>query len=175
MRKSHMAASVILTLLGCGLILYGGGGDAVPEGWKPLNDQVQEVLEASAPAPSGAEKHEEPAALTLKQESAGNSSPPEVSGGKAQPTAGNVEASIEVKPSQEPEAVRSGDAAAGKININTADLNALMELPGIGEAKGQAIIDYRSSNGPFKSAAELMEVKGIGPKMLEKMQSYITL
>lgn len=61
------------------------------------------------------------------------------------------------------------------INVNTADAATLMELPGIGEAKAKAIIDYRNQFGPFKSQADLMNVKGIGPKMLEKMKPYVGL
>lgn len=57
----------------------------------------------------------------------------------------------------------------GKIHINSADAAALMELPGIGEKKAQAILDYRAQNGPFRDVTDMMKVKGIGPKMLEKM------
>ncbi|MGE7827343.1 ComEA family DNA-binding protein [Paenibacillus sp. NPDC093718] len=64
---------------------------------------------------------------------------------------------------------------SGLINVNTADAATLMELPGIGEAKAKAIIDYRNQFGPFKSQADLMNVKGIGPKMLEKMKPYVGL
>ncbi|PJN53458.1 hypothetical protein PAEVO_01750 [Paenibacillus sp. GM2FR] len=65
--------------------------------------------------------------------------------------------------------------SSGLINVNTADAAALMELPGIGEAKAKAIIDYRNQFGPFRSQADLMNVKGIGPKMLEKMKPYVGL
>lgn len=64
---------------------------------------------------------------------------------------------------------------SGLINVNTADAATLMELPGIGEAKAKAIIDYRNQFGPFRSQADLMNVKGIGPKMLEKMKPYVGL
>ncbi|OKP78445.1 hypothetical protein A3844_05100 [Paenibacillus helianthi] len=70
--------------------------------------------------------------------------------------------------------VPSGQASAeGKINVNTADAAALMNLPGIGEKKAQAIIDYRSSKGAFRSLADLGGVKGIGPKMLEKLKPLV--
>ena len=64
---------------------------------------------------------------------------------------------------------------SGLINVNTADAATLMELPGIGEAKAKAIIDYRNQFGPFRTQADLMNVKGIGPKMLEKMKPYVGL
>lgn len=63
----------------------------------------------------------------------------------------------------------------GLINVNTADAAALMNLPGIGEAKAKAIIAYRNQFGPFRSKADLMNVKGIGPKILEKMKPYVGL
>ena len=57
---------------------------------------------------------------------------------------------------------------AGQVNINTADADTLSaELEGIGLSKAQAIVQYRTANGPFKSAAELAEVKGIGARTVE--------
>ena len=60
------------------------------------------------------------------------------------------------------------------INVNTASAAELMQLPGIGQAKADAIIAYRQAH-PFKSVSELTEVKGIGPKMLEKLQPNVTI
>ena len=60
------------------------------------------------------------------------------------------------------------------LNINTASLNELISLPGIGNAKASAIISYREANGPFKSTADIQNVKGIGPSLYEKIKAYIT-
>lgn len=64
---------------------------------------------------------------------------------------------------------------AGKININTADLQTLMSLTGIGEVYAQRIIDYREANGPFKSIADITKVEGIGTKRFEAIKNDITV
>ena len=60
-----------------------------------------------------------------------------------------------------------------KMNINTASINELTTLPGIGEVKARAIVDYRENHGPFKSVEELMMVSGIGEKTYEKLREKI--
>ena len=63
--------------------------------------------------------------------------------------------------------------AGGKIDINRASAELLDTLPGIGAAKAQAIITDREQNGFFRSAEDITRVRGIGPKMLEKMKERI--
>ena len=69
----------------------------------------------------------------------------------------------------------AANVAAGKININTAGLAELTTLTGIGDVKGQAIIDYRTEHGLFASVDELTNVSGIGDKTLEKIRDHITV
>lgn len=61
------------------------------------------------------------------------------------------------------------------ININTAGLEELDTLPGIGPALAQRIIQYRETHGPFKSVEELKNVSGIGEKNFEKLKDKITV
>jgi competence ComEA-like helix-hairpin-helix protein len=59
------------------------------------------------------------------------------------------------------------------ININTADLEQLMTLQGIGEVIGQRIIDYREDSGLFMAIEEIMEVPGIGERIFENIKDKI--
>ncbi len=58
---------------------------------------------------------------------------------------------------------------AAPVNVNTADAATLAQnINGIGPKKAQAIVNYRKQNGPFKSVDDLVKVKGIGLKIVEK-------
>lgn len=65
--------------------------------------------------------------------------------------------------------------ASGVVNINTADAAALDTLPGIGPTKAAAIVDYRTSHGPFTTIEAIQNVKGIGPATFEKLKDHITV
>ncbi len=61
------------------------------------------------------------------------------------------------------------------INLNTATLEQLIALPGVGKKKAAAIIEYRSKYGKFKSVDDLTKVKGVGVKMLAKLKDRISV
>lgn len=63
----------------------------------------------------------------------------------------------------------------GLVNINTATKDELMELPGIGEAKADSIIEYREKNGRFTSIEEIMNVSGIKENAFDKIKEFITI
>jgi len=62
-----------------------------------------------------------------------------------------------------------------KVNVNTASLGELIQLPRIGTALAQNIIDYRSNNGKFTEIEQIAKVSGIGDSILNDIKSYITL
>jgi len=64
---------------------------------------------------------------------------------------------------------------AGLININTADQATLATLPGIGEARAKAIIEYRQKNGSFKTIDDIKNVSGVGDKIFEDIKAKITV
>lgn len=62
-----------------------------------------------------------------------------------------------------------------KISINTANVSELMKINGIGQAKAQAIVDYRNTNGLFKDIKDITKVSGIGNSTFEKIKEYIKI
>ena len=65
--------------------------------------------------------------------------------------------------------------AVQKVNINTATVEQLVEVKGIGEVLAQKIVEYRQAHGGFKSLDELDNVKGVGGKTLEKLLPFLIL
>jgi competence protein ComEA len=72
-----------------------------------------------------------------------------------------------------PAPVRAG--SDGVVNVNTAGVDELVRLPGIGEAKARAILDFRKERGAFKSVEQLREVKGIGDAALERIRPHVAI
>ncbi len=83
-------------------------------------------------------------------------------GGEGVPGAGGSEAA-------------AGAAPGGKVHLNSATLDQLDELPGVGPVTAQQILDYRSANGAFRSVDELDAVPRIGPATLEQLRPLVDL
>jgi competence protein ComEA len=69
----------------------------------------------------------------------------------------------------------AGGAPGGLINVNTASATELEALPGVGEVIAQAIVDYRTENGPFASVDQLLDVSGIGDATLANIRDLVTV
>jgi comEA protein len=61
------------------------------------------------------------------------------------------------------------------VNLNTATSEQLQQVPGLGPATPDKILKMRKSYGPFKSVDDLLAIRGLGPKRLEKMRKYLTV
>ena len=71
--------------------------------------------------------------------------------------------------------INNSDDTAQKININRAEAWLLQALPGVGETRANAIIEYRISNDGFKNTNELLKVEGIGENTFDNIKSLITV
>lgn len=71
--------------------------------------------------------------------------------------------------------VPSWSGNTGKINLNKATVEELVQLKGIGQKYAERIVEFREKNGPFKKTEDLMNVPGIGTKILEKNKDRIVV
>jgi competence protein ComEA len=69
----------------------------------------------------------------------------------------------------------AGGGSGGLVNVNTATLDELEALPGIGPVLAQRIIDYREQHGPFGSVQDLLNVSGIGDSHLSDLEPLVTV
>ncbi|HDN9017475.1 TPA: ComEA family DNA-binding protein [Aeromonas salmonicida] len=77
------------------------------------------------------------------------------------------------KPAAKPATTVTTAKESGKVNLNTASINELTALKGIGEKKAQAIVDFREKQGKFTTVEQLADVSGIGPATLEANRDII--
>lgn len=131
--------------------------------------QGHEPAQTSAPEPPA--EDDTPAAQTTAQTTA-SSAAQQVT---QTPQVSQTSQTPQVAPTAHAEAPAESEPENGLININTATLDELMQLDGIGEVKGRAIIAYREEHGSFASVSELLNVKGIGEKTLEKLRDNVTV
>ena len=69
----------------------------------------------------------------------------------------------------------SWSGETGKVNLNTASVEELTQLKGIGTKYAERIVEFREKNGPFKKPEDLLQIKGIGPKTIELNKDRLTV
>lgn len=69
----------------------------------------------------------------------------------------------------------NSDSASDMVNINTAGIDELMELPGIGQTKASAIVEYREKNGTYNDTSDIKNVSGIGEALYERIKEKIEI
>lgn len=187
--------TIAAAVVGCILILWSGKSEQPPSGWQPMQLATEKpTIEQETPAVQSAtlvqEQTKAPdadqrlstteASVEINQVDAavGNLADQTVTGKQTDASTNGTQTKSETTlvSQDNNQALVSNEAVDnGKIDVNTAPVAKLMELPGIGEKKAQAIIDYRNSHGPFTKVSDLTKVKGIGMKMLEKMAPYVQI
>jgi competence protein ComEA len=74
-------------------------------------------------------------------------------------------------------AAAAADARSGgsptPVDLNSAPVDVLTGIPGIGEVMAQRIVDWREEHGPFRRVEDLMKVKGVGEKTFDKLRPYV--
>ena len=82
---------------------------------------------------------------------------------------------VTVRAQDTAKAAKPADTAAALLNLNTATLEQLERLPGVGPATAKRILEYRQKSGGFKKIEELMNVRGIGEKSFLRLKPQITV
>lgn len=69
----------------------------------------------------------------------------------------------------------NGGSGGAKVRLNSASIEQLMQLNGVGQKKAEAIVEYRNKNGRFNSVEDFMKIKGIGPALFNKNKDKLAL
>lgn len=166
-----------IALIGIGLILWMFllPTDKEEGAWHDVTGQIESILKQDEEIQmdkltSSATDQADPTDRTLSKLDAVTTMEPEIlaqEGNTSQSTADKAEGDI-TEPSLD-----SVASLSSKVNINEASVDELVNIPGIGPAKAKAIVEYRSNYGNFQKSEDLLEVKGIGQKILEKMLTHL--
>jgi len=198
MFAQYKSLTIVIALAGAYFLLgsaYGREGAPAEAAWRDANAEIAAWLEAQADgvaADSGAVAADSDAGASTRGAAAeGAIAVPADGGAAAPPPSALPSATPSAPPTASPPASSSGSPApspsraaeaspseaapSGLVDVNSATAEQLDALPGIGPAKAAAIVAYRETEGPFRSKEDLLNVKGIGPSILAKIESAITL
>ncbi|MFC5532075.1 ComEA family DNA-binding protein [Cohnella yongneupensis] len=198
MNARRTSIAIGLGAVGIIIMIWAWYFERTPSGlpdWTPVNAPLQETLISLQPPAINAKNGESQSTDDYARDGGAQSKPSpkaapnEPSAPKAEPPSPAAlpvqqsEASP-VKPSAQqtepsspaapgPDAKPDLKANESRLDLNEATLLQLENLPGIGPSKAKAIIAYREQHGEYRSVEQLLEVKGIGPKMLEKLSPEV--
>ncbi len=130
-------------------------------GWVPVNESLKTAIDNLDSAQQQASK------------SALSHGPSVTQSTVQEPTATEVSRTIGEKDPAGESAAANSSVGTTILDLNNATQSQLESLPGIGPAKAQAIISYREQNKGFRTVEQLLEVKGIGPKMLDRISELV--
>lgn len=157
MNKSKFLLAITSAVVGAGIMLVANQLTAPPaiEGWIPVNTAVASALAEG-----------QQSTQSNIQEQSDNKD--------------KLTPSSKMQQNQNQASGKAGESTTSantttKVNINTANLVELQNIPGVGEKKAQTIIDYRNKHGAFKKVQDLTKVKGIGAKSFQKMKPFIEI
>lgn len=184
--------TIAAAVVGSILILWSGKSEQPPSGWEPLQlgtekptiEQELPAVQSATSVQSNTGESKELSSIGVEGDSGvqtpnqTNDNPSDAATSiepVAQSTNSNPSVTSGTGSNSNPLIVREEASDNGKIDVNTAPVSKLTELPGIGEKKAQAIVDYRNAHGPFAKVSDLTKVKGIGMKMLEKMAPHVQI
>lgn len=191
----NKAMSIAAAVVGCILILWSGKSEQPPSGWEPMQlgadqptrEQNSSAVQSAASvrektADASSDNGSERQLSTVNATKGLKDKESEADDPKQDDPLAQSQVQIEENrpsvPDTSPKTAGETNGETdddGKIDVNTAPISKLIELPGIGEKKAQAIVDYRNAHGPFAKVSDLTKVKGIGMKMLEKMAPYVQI
>jgi competence protein ComEA len=191
----------LVMLAGAGVLLliilvwrFGQGGDkSIQMAFAPVNEQMQKLIDQTAEYGSsdmaglsqrGSKPSITPNAVkgpvddTLSSISSSPSNQATDEPSKGMPTSTPPKSSESnsnqvVKPTANSSSQKDVSEISGRLDLNKATIEQLDALPGIGESKAKAILAYRSEKGSFKKVEDLLEVKGIGEKLLAKIKPMV--
>ncbi len=136
-------------------------------------DETQQMQEAAGSAGNAVQQGKAGNAGGIMQQGTAGSAGSMMQQGTAGNTGGAVQQGT--VPGSGAASQESSGMTDGKVNLNTADAETLMTLPGIGEVKAEAIIQYRTEHGAFSSIEEIQNIPGIKQAVFSKIEDRITV
>lgn len=176
MKQARIRIALGLATVGtlmAGIAWYNAREAERPDGWVPVNELIAAAITTSPassapPQPTPAQFEPGSSAPPTQQNVPDESTDPRLSLNEA--TVSHLEPGSSAPPTQQNVPDEPADP---RLNLNEATVSQLEQLPGIGPSKAKAIVTYREQHGRYRSIDELLEVKGIGPKILEKLSPEI--